>query len=31
VITTLERALELHRQGTTPTDDETILVIRNDT
>lgn len=31
VVATLERALELHRQGTTPTDDQTILVIRNDT
>jgi sigma-B regulation protein RsbU (phosphoserine phosphatase) len=31
VVATLERALELHRQGTTPTDDQTLLVIRNDT
>ena len=31
VVTTLERALELHRKGTTPRDDQTILVIRIDT
>ena len=31
VVTTLEHALELHRKGTTPGDDQTILVIRIDT
>lgn len=31
VVDTLERALELHRQSTTPEDDQTILVIRIDT
>jgi len=31
VVVTLERTLELHRKGTTPKDDQTILVIRIDT